>query len=189
MRKKIKEIAIVQSGIYAKTDQTGDVIYLQAKHFSNMGETAPSLHADLRMEGKIKNHILQDGDLLFAAKGSKNFTARYSKDIGFAVASSTFIVIRIKDDKQNSILPDYLKWFLNRPDTLSKLQSGAKGTGIPSISKSFIEQIKIDIPPVETQLNILKVQELRHKEESIKKQIEDLREIEIRSQLKKAAKK
>ena len=189
MKKLIKEIATIQSGIYAKTDQWGDVTYLQAKYFNEKGKIVPWLHPDLHMEGKIEKHLLNDGDLLFAAKGVKNFTAIYNKGIGLAVASSTFLVLRLKPYYSNTVLPEYLKWLLNQPDNMSYLQSGAKGTGIPSISKSFIEKMRIDIPPIKTQHLILKVQELRNKEKEIQNQIEDLREKEIQITLRKAVKK
>ncbi|MCB2196979.1 MAG: restriction endonuclease subunit S [Bacteroidetes bacterium] len=189
MENRIKDIAIVQSGMYAKTDKYGDVIYLQAKHFDEKGTVKPLLHPDLRMDGKIKNHLLKDGDLLFAAKGAKNFAIIYRDRFGRAVASSTFLVIRVKPNYQKIISPEYLKWFLNRPDCLRFLQSGAKGTGIPSISKVFIEDLKIDIPSMHTQEIILEVHKLREKEKDIKQQIEELKEKEIQYKLKIAAKK
>ena len=40
-------------------------------------------------------HILRQGDVLFAAKGTKNFAALYESKYHTAVASTSFFVIRV----------------------------------------------------------------------------------------------
>jgi hypothetical protein len=54
--------------------------------------------------------MLKDGDVLFAAKGTKNFAAVFENHNEPSVASTSFFVIRPTDKK---VLPQYLAWFLN----------------------------------------------------------------------------
>jgi hypothetical protein len=70
--KKIRDIAVVLSGVYFNEIPMGEVNYLQ---------------------------ILSDVDLLFAAKGLFNFCALYSGDMGKSVASSSFWRLKLIDKK------------------------------------------------------------------------------------------
>lgn len=178
----------MRSGIFAKPDQWGDVIYLQAKHFDDKGFVMPNVHPDLLMDGKVEKHLLSEGDILFAAKGYKNFAAVYYNSIGLSVASSTFLVLSLEQGGGN-VVPEYVKWYLNRSDSMQILRSGAMGTGLPSISKPFLESFEIEVPSVEVQRKILEIQSLRNKEIEIKQHIDELREIEIQHSLLKAVKK
>jgi restriction endonuclease S subunit len=165
----------------------GNVIYLQPKYFDEQGKVNVLLHPDLKMEGKIEKHLLHDGDLLFAAKGTKNFAVNFDGTIGLAVASSTFLVVRIKPQYRNDIVSEYLQWFINHPVSLQTLKGGAIGTDLPSISKSVLEELEVVVPPMEKQSTILKINELRNREVAIKRQLEYLRGIEIQQKLLKAA--
>jgi restriction endonuclease S subunit len=91
-----------------------------------------------------------------------------------AVASSMFIVLRIENTKQ--LLPEFLAWFVNNPNTQTILSGNAKGTALPSINKDDVGSLEISIPPLKHQESILKIQSLRKQEISIKKQMDDLRE-------------
>ncbi len=188
MKVKLKNIAQVQSGIFIKTDISGDVIYLQAKYFDEQGKVNTLLHPDLKLQGKIEKHLLHEGDLLFAAKGTKNFAVKYDGTIGLAVASSTFLVIRINSQYQMHVLPEFLQWFINLPVSLQTLKSGAIGTDLPSISKVVLENLEIYIPSIEKQSIIMKISELHNQEVALKRQLEYLRGIEIQQKLLKAAK-
>jgi restriction endonuclease S subunit len=129
--------------------------------------------------------LLKKGDVLFAAKGSKNFAAWYENDKMPAVASTSFFVIRLID---NNILPGYLTWFLNHPDTQTLLKGQARGSSIASISKAVLSELEIPIPSTQKQELILRIFKLRNRERNLKQQIETLREIEIQNLLINAIK-
>lgn len=183
MRNLIKNIADIQTGIFARPTGTGEVVYLQSRHFDENGELLRELHPDLMAEGISEKHLLKDGDVLFAAKGTKNFAAVFENHNEPSVASTSFFVLRPTDKK---VLPQYLAWFLNSHTTQSLLKRQAIGTSIPSISKQVLENFEIAVPGIETQKAILQITKLRNKEKSLKQEIDSLREKEIQAMLLQA---
>lgn len=185
MKTKLRNISNIQTGLFAKTESEGDIVYLQAKDFDENGVLKTSLHPDLKMKSKIEKHLLKIGDVLFAAKGSKNYAAVYESHNQPCVASTSFFVIRLKD---NTILSEYLAWYLNNPNILQVLKSQAIGSSMVSISKSVLEDLDVSIPDLQTQRMILKITQLRNTEKSLKQQIEILREKQIQYQVINAIK-
>ena len=55
------------------------MVYLQAKHFDVNGQLLAALHPDLMADGISEKHLLKDGDVLFAAKGT---IVKFILDIG-----------------------------------------------------------------------------------------------------------
>ena len=183
MKTLIKDITNIQTGLYAKPAGIGELVYLQSKHFDEYGQLHSVLHPDLVAEGISEKHLLREGDVLFAAKGTKNFAAVFENHNEPSVASTSFFVIRPTDKK---VLPQYLAWFLNNHTTQTLLKSQAIGTSIPSISKQVLENLEITVPGMETQKAILQIIKLRNKEKLLKQKIETLREKQIQQQIIKA---
>lgn len=183
MRVTLKHIAFIQTGVFAKPIKEGQIVYLQSKHFDENGQLKSSLHPDLKAENISDKHLLQHGDVLFAAKGTKNFAAWYERKNQPAVASTSFFVIRVQETFQNKILPEFLVWFINHPISQKFLKGKAMGTSIVSISKSVLEELEISIPDLQTQRAILKITQLRNSEKKLKQQIETLREKQIQQQI------
>lgn len=183
MKTTIKYIANIQTGIFAKPSKEAQIVYLQAKYFDENGHLISSLHPDLKAENISDRHLLQHGDVLFAAKGTKNFAAWYERKNLPAVASTSFFVIRINDNFQDKMLPEFLTWYINQPLSQKFLKGKAMGTSIVSISKSVLEELEIPIPDLETQIAILKITHLRNSEKILKCQIELLKEMQIQQQI------
>ena len=183
MKLKLADISSIQTGLFAKPIAEGEVVYLQARHFDENGQLVSSLHPDLKAEGISDKHLLQPGDVLFAAKGTKNFAAWYESDNLPAVASTSFFVIRLNESFQNKILPEFLVWLINLPNSQNFLKGKAIGTSIVSISKSVLEELEISIPNLKAQKAILKITHLRKAEKNLKQQIETLREKQIQQQI------
>jgi restriction endonuclease S subunit len=179
----LKHIASIQTGIFAKTVSKGEIVYLQVKHFDGKGRLNSLLHPDLKEDNVTEKHLLRHGDVLFAAKGTKNFATWYENKNLPAVASTSFFVIRIQENFQNKILPEFLVWYINQPISQKILKGKAMGTSIVSISKSVLEELEISIPDLHTQRAILKIAQLRNSEKSLKQEIETLREKQIQQQI------
>ncbi len=176
METLIKDITNIQTGLFAKPSGHGELVYLQSKHFDEYGQLHSVLHPDLLADSISEKHLLKDGDVLFAAKGTKNFATVYEKHNLPAVASTSFFVIRPTDNK---VLPQYLAWFLNNHTTQTLLKGQAIGTSIPSISKQVLDNLKLTLPNIETQKAILQITKLRNKEKFLKQKIETLKEKQI----------
>ena len=185
LKVKIQDIATLQTGLFAKPLANGEVVYLQSKHFDDQGNLLAILHPDLLLEDISEKHMLCAGDVLFAAKGTKNFATVFENHNEPSVASTSFFVIRPTDKK---LLPQYLSWVLNSPTTQILLKGQAIGTSIPSISKQVLENFEIAIPSIDKQKAILQITKLRNKEKSLKQKIETLREKQIQQQIINAIK-
>lgn len=177
-------IAEIKTGIFAKPGLEGEVVYLQARHFDKFGDLQSSLKADLRQNDVMAKHLLRNGDILFAAKGWKNFATVYRGDFP-AVASTTFFVLRIRE---SDVLPEFLVWLLNDPKTKERLKGQATGSAMVSISKSVLGNLEINIPSVEKQRQVLEVSHLMKKENEIRLKIAELRQQQIQQQINKAIK-
>jgi restriction endonuclease S subunit len=180
MKVKLDTIANIQTGLFANNFVGRDIVYLQSKHFNEDGELKSALHPDLERNEIDERHLLKKGDVLFLAKGSRNFAAAFINIDNMCVASTSFFVIRLKND---NILPEYLAWYLNHPNTLKILKAQAIGTSMASISKPVLQDLEISVPDVKTQKAVMHITYLRKKEKQIKQQIESLREQQIQQQI------
>ncbi len=184
MKRKIKDIADVQVGVYAQTTADANVIYIQVGNYSSDKELSEDIKPSVEIEGRRQNLFLNKGDLLFAAKGSNIFCSVFQALDCPAVASSSFLTLRIKD--KSTVLPEYVCWYINLDTTLKYLRSEAKGTGIPSISKATLEEMEIPIPSMETQLTIAKISRLQTDTQKLQSRIMAKRQQLIEYKLKKA---
>ena len=181
MQKKIQDIATVRSGVYVKEMPEGEVCYLQVNNFDRGSGGFLLPKPTLELDNKIESHLLSEGDVVFAAKGTSNFCTVFHEEMGKAVASSSLLVVRIAD--QSIVDPDYLCWYLNREDTIGFLKANATGTSIPSISKALIEECAINIPSMCVQNNIVVVNQLQQREQRIYNEMSNLRNKLIQKQL------
>lgn len=178
MKTTLKHISSIQTGVFAKPVPDGEVIYLQAKHFDEGGQISRELHPDVMADTISERHLLRQGDVLFAAKGTKNFAAVYDIEEP-AVASTSFFVIRLEGDFKYQIQPRFLAWLMNQPVAQAYLKGQAMGSSIASISKGVLEELEISVPNIKTQETILQISTLRNKEIQLKQQIDVLRNKQI----------
>jgi len=183
LKANLKDIANIQTGLFARTASRGDVVYLKAKHFDQNGKLKTRLHPDLKLDSAAEKHLLKHGDILYAAKGTKNFASWYESGNQPAVASTSFFIIRLTNNWSDKILPEFLVWFINHPSTQKYLKRKAKGTAIVSISKSDLQDLQILIPELQIQKAVLHINKLRNTEIKLKDQIETLREKQIQQQI------
>jgi len=183
----LENIAKLQSGLYAQPDIQADTLYLQGVHFDQFGEFNREVKPQLKLNDKIERHLLQPEDVLFAAKGLNNFAVVYHTDLGKAVASSSFIIVRLHQEYCEQVLPDYLAWYLtNNPGV--KLFHKQLGTTIPSISIEKLSKLEIEFPSLEQQHRIVAIQKLRNHEKQLVFQLEQQKDYLIKQTLLTAAK-
>ncbi len=175
MRERLKNITTIQTGTFARTGSAGTVVYLQVRHFAENGDLVSELHPDLCEDDVSKRHLLMKGDILFAAKGAKNFAAVYSNDKP-AVASTSFFFLRIVPKWKEKVLPGYITWYLNQNTVIKELKMQAIGSAMPSISKTVLDETELPIPDIAIQTKILKIFELRKKEKNLTNRLESLRD-------------
>jgi hypothetical protein len=108
------------------------------------------------LAGRNEPHWLEAGDVLFAAHGSHN-TASYIdesfNELSFkAVATPMFFVLRVFED---SVLPEYLSWFINAVPSQRYFEQHAEGTRTKSVRRQVLESLDVVIPSQEAQEKIV----------------------------------
>ncbi len=160
----LREIADIKVGytfrgkIQNEVNANTAIIQLKDINYDFNTINTPSTFID---SNKFKtHHFLQDGDILFIAKGLRQVAVTYI-DKGSAIASSVFFIIRVKS---NTVLPEYLTWFLNNRKTQTFFNRMKSGTSTLNITKDVLGKIKIEIPSMEIQNRIANYCNLCQKE-------------------------
>jgi len=184
VKRKLSQIGQIRTGIFAQPEVDGSVVYLQLRHFDEAGQLRQLPFPDLSTDELTEKHSLKRGDILFAAKGQRNFAAVFSGEFP-AVASSSFLVVEVRD---GAVTPEFLVWTLNSPTTQLFLKNQATGTALASISKSVLANLEIIVPPIEQQKRILEVSRLSDQEHALRIKIAELRRSQIQQAINKAIK-
>jgi len=171
---KLKNIASIRTGVLGKATSEGNIKYIQVRDFDSVGKKNTEIFEEINGISIKDRHFLKKGDVLFSAKGTKNFASEVDISMLPAVASTSMFIISVND---NIVLPEYLTWYLNQPKVISYLKRKAKGTSMPSISKKDLGELEIAIPRIKVQDTILKIEALRKKKRKIVQRIEKLSEL------------
>jgi hypothetical protein len=101
-----------------------------------------------------EEQLLRDGDIIFLAKGPRNFSLLPRGLPRPALAASYFFVIR----PTSRIVPEYLSWYLNLDSTRRMLSRYAsQGAHMPIIRRKVLEDVEVPLPDVATQRRIVKL--------------------------------
>lgn len=182
---KLNKIANILSGInydHRKQKSVGETIaYLQIKNFNEQGK----LKNDIIQISKtaVSNKLLiSQNDVLFSAKGTRNYSVVYNKEAGEATASSTFFIIRIN---VNNVLPEYLTWYINQKTAQEYLKLQSVGSITSSINKKLLGEMDIPLPNLELQRKIVAIDLLRKKEKALINEIKLKKDLLIECVLNK----
>jgi restriction endonuclease S subunit len=176
LKKSLKQLASIRSGIFLKPQENGDLVYMQAKYFDSEGELSAVIYPDIKSQDVSEKHLLKAGEILFSAKGWKNFGAVYRTEYPVAVASTSFLVISLETEE---VIPDYIALILNSPQSQEAFKGMSKGTSIPSITKKLLEEFEISVLPLEIQRKLVALSRLRVEETSILDQLERLNKLKL----------
>lgn len=134
-----------------------------------------SLLTPFDWDAKIAPPVLEPGDVLLAARGEHN-TASVYKGGGNVVPSSQLLVLSPKTDR---LLSDFLCWSLNQPAAARYFEGERRGSSIPSIGKAALEVMKIKVPSVKAQRQILELKSLMDQEKELTEKLHKNREMQV----------
>jgi restriction endonuclease S subunit len=169
MTKSLKEIANIKFGLHAQSQEHGKVLYLQAGHFSNKGKLLQMSTSFIGAHARIQEHMLEDGDILLAGKGNRNFAWCYRKSYGPAVASSIFFVIQ---PRQEIVYPEYLTAYFNLEKCQLHFRKLGEGSNVASIRKSELGELNIPILTMKKQFEIAAISKLHEQQTEINEKIQ-----------------
>ncbi len=156
MTLRLADFAEVQAGHPFRgsvpEDSEGNAFALQMRDVSP--EAGISWDGLIRtsLDGHKQPTWLQAGDVVFVARGMRNY-ALCLEDIPFpTVCSQYFFLLRVNS---TGLLPEFLAWQINRAPAQRYLAKNAEGTAQLSIRRGVLEALPIVAPPLEQQRHIV----------------------------------
>ena len=170
MQLKIKEFAHLfvgyqtRKGVDAQPD--GSHLLLQIRDFDDSRNRVDWAGlARISPTGADRESILRAGDVLFLAKGSRNFAYAIPDSLPTPLlAGSYFFILR----SEPRIHAPYLSWFLNQ-ETARRyfVRNATTGAHMPIVRREHLENLEIPIPSLETQQKIVALAELADRQEKL----------------------
>lgn len=168
MRELLKNISDIQVGMTFRSRlepaRNGNLAVIQLKDIRDGGRIDSADIVKILSPAPKASQLVQAGDIAFRSRGSNHAAAIFEHDIGNAVLASPMIRLRVTN---KNILPEYICWYVNQPSSQSFLTSRAKGTLVKMISKQAVEQLEIEIPPLDVQQKIVGLHRLSQKEQTL----------------------
>lgn len=178
---KLSDIVNIRSGmVVPKTvnndeDQLTDayVRMIGTSDYSDDGVLRKDLEANVLIKPAIEKNFLQENEILFNSKGRRFFAARFQNEYSYTIASASFLVLTIASPE---VLPEFLVWYLNHPDTLKIFDSKMNTQVMPSITKQELGELDIIIPNFATQKQIIHLDSLKKEQIALQKRLIVLKE-------------
>ncbi len=161
MVKTLKDIAQINSG-YSNRERIendpdhGSVHIIQLQNLDSSNTKLQNIPHKIKSEDVPASQLLQNGDVLVIAKGSRNNAIVFRENYP-AAAVSLFFVIRPNNEL---IISDYLAWFINQESIQAILHIGKAGTSALSINKITLSDLEIKVPSLSTQNKIIKLYDM-----------------------------
>ena len=149
----------------------GDAHVIQVRDAEVSGQINPSGLIKTALTTKKQPDWLQDGDVLFIAKGAKHHSAlvdgQLIKNKGERILCSPhFFVVRVKPEFEESILPEFICWQLNQIPAQRYFKATAEGSMYLSIRRQVLEDVPIKILSLEKQTQLTAMHRCSVKEQS-----------------------
>ncbi len=190
MRMKIKKLATVQMGYSFRSrlevSEGGGVAVIQMKDLLDDNTVGCDNLVRINMEAMKEHHLAHRGDLVFRSRGHVTTAAVLLENPGKAVVAAPLLRIRVT--KPDTILPEYLNWYISQRDAQIFLTSRAKGTVQKMISKQAIEDLEVALPSLEKQKSIVALATLSAREQTLLHTLSRKREQYIGAVLMRVAK-
>jgi hypothetical protein len=128
------------------------------------------------LTGRKQPDWLRAGDVLFAARGGRNFATCLSEVPVQAVCAPQFYLLRVK----RNVRPNYLAWYINQAPAQKYFTQSAEGTLVQSIRRSVLEALPVPVPSLERQDLIARLYEAVRREKQLTEQLLHNREQQLR---------
>lgn len=165
MKASLSDISEIQVGYQSRegirAHPDGSHFLLQARDFNNLHQIDWSNLSRFTPVGSTTKSEIQQGDVLFLARGQDNFAYSVARSVDHVLAANSFYILR--PDKA-TILPDYLSWWLNQTPAQKYIRLNRSGSSLPFLSVSALSCLEVPIPNIEIQRKIGELELLRKKE-------------------------
>ena len=176
---KLKKIANIQSGYINRekieASDKGTCRLMQAKDVDSdqlSYRTDALARFNPRLSGK--DWFLEPGDILFMARGARNYSVLVDKIPDRVLAAACFFIVRIPNSE---IIPEYLWWYLNQsPVEEYIVRFSGRSVHMPVVRRAVLESVDVPVPPIEVQKQVAVITTLIMKEQVLYKKLAEKRE-------------
>jgi len=160
MKKRLKDIADFRIGYQfrgkVKPDPMGTVRVIQIKDITPDLQIRLNELETVTVE-RLEPHLVQQGDVLFLSRGHRLYAVVVPAVVPNTIATGYFFVLR---PKTQAVLPEYLAWTINQPDFQEALRPLRRGSHMPMVSRSDVENLQVQLPPLEVQRQLIRLNDL-----------------------------
>jgi restriction endonuclease S subunit len=175
---KLSKVAKIQSGHHSR----GKIEpHANGSHFLLQAKDVDSYRLTYQVDTMIRFYpdmsrsdlILRKDDILFMARGSRNYSVLLHEMPKPTLAAACFFIVRVSN---KVILPGFLCWYLNQYPVEHYLnrQSG-RGVHMPVVRRSVLENIEVPIPGLEIQKKIVEMEKLMQEEQELLNKLSEKR--------------
>jgi restriction endonuclease S subunit len=181
---KLHEITEIKTGITFRNrlldNLDGDVEVIQMKDVDSSCNISDRL-IRISSDNIKTRHYLQPNQIILLAKGKNTRACLITEASKKRVISSAFFSLKIKQPQQ--VLPYYLQWFLNLPQSEEYFKSNASGTSMFSLPMSVLKNLDIALPTIDVQKKVIKIVQTRQQEKTTLYELEEKKDTYIQQLL------
>ena len=158
--------------------EDGDVLALQLKDFH--GGSRPDWANVTRTRlprAPSKEEWLKDEDIVFIFRGTRFFAAVLEEVPAAAVASTQFMLIRVKEP--GVVLPAFIAWQLNQSPAREYFHRNSEGTAQRSLRRAVIEGVTLVAPSLAFQRSVVDLARLAERERAAVEELIKIREQQL----------
>lgn len=170
----LKDICEIKSGFQGKTEEGNKYKIIKLKDVSKDGIIDYNNLESFDSEREPKKFLLEKGDVILKARSAENTAVAIDKDLENVVASSQYMILKIKDKEK--VNPLYLELYLNSEYTQAILKRNSEGSVLPIIKLNILkDDLPIKIVPMEIQEKLIEVYSLVKQEKKYMQEIAEKR--------------
>lgn len=152
---KLADLVTIQSG-YAprgrgEPDPDADYALLKVSDISDDGEFDPGMLDRYVDVSPGSQHLLREGDVVFATRGAHNWAVYVPADMPDVAATSHLYIIRAAEGTAD---PAYLAWYLNQRPAQAYFEALSTGTHVARVNKEVLQGLEIPLPSLDEQRQI-----------------------------------
>ncbi|MDA3923411.1 MAG: restriction endonuclease subunit S [Kiritimatiellae bacterium] len=167
---RLEKIAEIHTGYLNRTKiepvDKGSCLLIQARDVeAGLLDCAQTSLIRFNPDLSSRDIVLQCGDILFMARGTRNYAAMLSGLPEKTLAAASFFVIRSSVEKVD---PGYLVWYLNQPQAQHHFsQQGGRGVHMPVVRRAVLESLEVPVPSFAVQKKIAALYQLSLDEQEL----------------------
>lgn len=175
------DIATISAGypLRVSTDalKSGDIKLVQLKNTDIDKAIDWTDVLSVELPSKRDPQWLTNGDVLFAARGTRTLAYALANVPARSVCAPQFFVLSIK--KTAKVSPHFLAWQINQKPAQAYLQKNATGSHVQNIRRSVLEDMPIIIPSQEKQRMIVDFWRMTQRERALLTRLIELRNTQL----------